>query len=385
MAFFMPTSRLPTIVCAAAVTLTVAFLCVNEAAFADDWPVLRGDSHQTGAAAGPLADPLSLKWTASLKARTESSPTIVSETLCIGAENGVLYCLDTRTGKLNWKYETGGGAIKGAPGIKDGRVFIGNYQGVMHAVVLATGAKLWTFKTGNDIISSANFAGNKVIFGSYDHCLYAVDAATGQLQWKFETDAQVHCSPCITDKAVIIAGCDGLLRTIAPDTGVQIEAIDLASNVASAPVFAEGRLYVAAFNGSAICADLSPLRMLWSVSADAQETVPLYASPALAKGCLLIAGRDNLVRGLSADSGKARWTFTTRGKVDSSPVVVGERVFFGSADGTLYEVGLADGKKRWSYPTGAPILSSPAVANGCLYVASQDGVVFCFSASGKER
>ena len=75
-------------------------------------------------------------------------------------------------------------------------------------------------------------------------------------------------------------------------------------------------------------------------------------------------------------------SFNTRGKVDSSPVVVGakgkEVVVVGSEDGNLYMVNLADGKEIWKYEIGQAITSSPAVVNGMVVVGSEDGNVYAF-------
>lgn len=66
--------------------------------------------------------------------------------------------------------------------------------------------------------------------------------------------------------------------------------------------------------------------------------------------------------------------------MDSSPVVVGDRVFIGSNDGNLYELGLTDGKERWKHNAGKPISAAPAVGEGVLVIGSEsrDGKVFCF-------
>jgi outer membrane protein assembly factor BamB len=80
------------------------------------------------------------------------------------------------------------------------------------------------------------------------------------------------------------------------------------------------------------------------------------------------------------DSGELVWTFNTGGKVDSSPVVVGDKVVFGSDDGRLYIVSLTDGRELWSYEIGQPVGSSPAVADGKIVIGSDDGGIYCFGA-----
>jgi outer membrane protein assembly factor BamB len=81
---------------------------------------------------------------------------------------------------------------------------------------------------------------------------------------------------------------------------------------------------------------------------------------------------------VNRENGEAIWTFGTQGKVDSSPVIVGEKVVVGSDDGRLYIVSLKDGKELWSYEIGQAVGSSPAVADGRIVVGSDDGGVYCF-------
>ncbi|HEY9170913.1 MAG TPA: PQQ-binding-like beta-propeller repeat protein, partial [Verrucomicrobiae bacterium] len=86
---------------------------------------------------------------------------------------------------------------------------------------------------------------------------------------------------------------------------------------------------------------------------------------------------------LNRADGKPVWAFATRGKVDSSPVVCGDKVVVGSNDGRLYIVSLDKGKELWSYEIGQPIESSPAVVDGRIVIGSDDGSVYCFGAKGK--
>jgi len=80
------------------------------------------------------------------------------------------------------------------------------------------------------------------------------------------------------------------------------------------------------------------------------------------------------------------WKFRTGGRVISSPAVVGDAVFVGSTDGSVYAVNRGDGTQRWKYDTRGPISSSPAVHNGVVYVVSVDGLLHAVDAiTGKAR
>jgi outer membrane protein assembly factor BamB len=74
-------------------------------------------------------------------------------------------------------------------------------------------------------------------------------------------------------------------------------------------------------------------------------------------------------------------SFKAAGPIKSSPVVVGDKAFFASVDGTVYSVGLgAAPKPRWQYSVGAPIRSSPAYAPGArlIVIGSDNHKVYAF-------
>jgi outer membrane protein assembly factor BamB len=74
---------------------------------------------------------------------------------------------------------------------------------------------------------------------------------------------------------------------------------------------------------------------------------------------------------VDAESGAARWTFTTGSEIKSSPVVAGDRVLIGSYDGHLYALSL-DGKLLWKARTEGPVHATPAVRDGIAYIAGCD-------------
>ncbi len=69
-----------------------------------------------------------------------------------------------------------------------------------------------------------------------------------------------------------------------------------------------------------------------------------------------------------------RWVVKAGGAVQSSPVVAGGRVFFGSDDGSLRAVALADGSNVWTTALGAAVEAAPLVVNGVVYVGAGEGL-----------
>jgi outer membrane protein assembly factor BamB len=79
-------------------------------------------------------------------------------------------------------------------------------------------------------------------------------------------------------------------------------------------------------------------------------------------------------------TGKAAWTFATRARVDSSPIVAGNRIYIGGNDGKLYVLDTATGKSVFEFEAGGPLSASPAIADGRVVIGSQDGKLFCLGA-----
>ena len=79
---------------------------------------------------------------------------------------------------------------------------------------------------------------------------------------------------------------------------------------------------------------------------------------------------------LDPDNGTPLWTYNAKVRVDSSPVIAGNRVYFGA--GALIALDLATGTEVWRFETGASITASPAIAAGRLIIGATDGVIYSF-------
>ena len=81
-----------------------------------------------------------------------------------------------------------------------------------------------------------------------------------------------------------------------------------------------------------------------------------------------------MVHALNPQTGQPLWTYPAKSRVDSSPVIVGERVFFGTVGGELVALNLNSGEKVWEFVIGAAIIASPSVVPWeNLVIGADDG------------
>src|SRR5262249_49329613 len=154
--------------------------------------------------------------------------------------------------------------------------------------------------------------GDAVYFPAGNDGLFALDAATGKERWNFRADLHIDSTPAVESGR---------------------------GYVGSGP----GRRFKAAEGG---CLDAATGRPAGRTPGN----LPAWASPAVAGGHVFAGlGNGRLTKGaespevpagalacLDASTGAILWTFPARDAVFGRPVVVGERVVFGSRDGHLY-------------------------------------------------
>jgi eukaryotic-like serine/threonine-protein kinase len=187
----------------------------------------------------------------------------------------------------------------------------------------------------------------------------------------------VHGTPAVADGLVYLAGCDEVFRAIRLEDGKEAYRVPIGAYTGASVAVVGRRAYFGNFNNEVMALDLEKRTIAWRYSHPDRQ-FPFYSSAAVAKGLVVLGGRDKMVHGLDAATGKARWTFATRARVDSSPVIAGERVYVGSNDGRFYVLGVDKGDKLWEFDAGGPLSASPAVAAGRIVIGSQDGRLICF-------
>jgi outer membrane protein assembly factor BamB len=221
----------------------------------------------------------------------------------------------------------------------------------------------WKQTFGGAVDSSPAVVGSRLYVGSDDKNLYAIDTATGNIIWTFNdpvggvgTTLAWDSSPTVAtvgNQTVIFAGNDNKNLYAVRDDGTvpfKLWAYTTGGPVKSSPV-------VTTIAGT-------------QVVIFGSEDKNLYA---------LVASTGALYGG---------WTpnpFVAAGLVETSPAILGQTVFFGSAvaNGPLYAVNLGNGVKLWDSTTTALlpgatglIYSSPAVANVVVGGVPTDLVFF---------
>lgn len=106
----------------------------------------------------------------------------------------------------------------------------------------------------------------------------------------------------------------------------------------------------------------------------------------LSDGTIIIGSRDGNLYAVNSD-GSLKWIFTTKGRIETSPVVSNDKIYVGSNDGSLYAVTASNGTLLWEFPTSGKI-RNPVIAvspDGNCYFGNEAGEIFAVDEAGDMR
>jgi eukaryotic-like serine/threonine-protein kinase len=270
-----------------------------------------------------------------------SSPAVWKGAVYFGSGDDHIYALDAATGAEKWKFKTGD-VVHASPAIVDGRLYVGSWDSYFYALDAATGRELWKFKTGEDpdihnqvgIQSSATVANGIVYFGCRDSKFYALDAATGQQKWVFPNKGSwVITSPVVQGGKVYFATSDtALLHVLDAQTGEPMDTLKFHWPIFGSPSIAGNTMYVASQDGILTAIDLTKRKPVWTFQSDGSRRNLPALSKADGAPNYEAAFASNFYDDIVAGIGKMH----SVGTILSSPVISGDNVYIGTAEGNLY-------------------------------------------------
>lgn len=286
----------------------------------------------------PAAEPMPDPWDFFL-----SSPSVWNGAVYFGSSDGNIYSVDAASGALKWKMRTGD-VVHSSPAIADGTLYVGSWDTYLYALDPTTGKEQWRFKTGDDpdihnhvgIQSSPAVMDGVVYFGSRDSYAYAVDAATGKQLWKLSTDGSwVNNSMVVHDgKAYFGTSIPGLMHAVDAKTGKSVFDLPTGTPVFASMALAGDMLYLGNFGGKLTAIDVKTQKPVWVFETDgAKQNGPAMTN---ADGTIKFETVFTSKKLFYDDMVLAVHKLFTMGTILSSPVVVGDTIYFGSTDGNLY-------------------------------------------------
>jgi outer membrane protein assembly factor BamB len=144
------------------------------------------------------------------------------------------------------------------------------------------------------------------------------------------------------------------------------------------PVIWGNHIFQIADNGVLVAIDKHNGQTFWSRSLGAlSASTPAVSATTVYVTVLKthIPGIPGRIYALNSRSGQTRWWRDLPSASESSPLLDGERLFFGSQNGTVYALSTRNGRVLWTYHASGSVKASPTLSGGILYFGDYSGHV----------
>jgi len=318
----------------------------------------------------------------------------------IGAASQYVYCLDSGSGKLIWKYKLSDW-IRSKPLKLEMNLYIATLDS--HLVALKDDgpsvSELWHTQLGEHGIT-ADLVGNSkgVLVTGRDLILYSVSPITGFIQWhrgvldgtwidNHFIAADVigggfQSSPTVVDGILYIGGPDHFINAIDADSGKEVWRFEGSGMISATPIVADGKVF---------CGQSFGCNEFFALLKDTGEPVwiskeygNVWVSAAYANKHLFIGGKDGRMHCVDSESGNILWTYNagrslpTSGNlfgIYSNPISDEKNIYFGSWAGFYIALDQISGNMLWKAKScddfrtdGKPDSGAPVLWKDHIYV-----------------
>jgi outer membrane protein assembly factor BamB len=208
--------------------------------------------------------------------------------------------------------------------------------------------------------------------------------------WVHQVKALTEFPPVIWQGRIFQLIDDGELVSLVAKTGKQRWTRRIGALAASSPAVDDERVYVVLLEGKSGSGRgrVAAVRqrgggIVWSKALPSRAE----SSPLLLGGRLYFGSENGTLYCLDADTGRQRWTYKASGAIKGSPTFSDGKLYFGSYGGDVQAVRASDGKLVWKSGAARGVVRSgnfyatAAVAFGRVYIGNTDGREYSFAAS----
>lgn len=347
-----------------------------------DWPTDGQTEERSRNVDETLELPLELAWEYSANAGFgTSSPLILQDRVLVGNRKGEVHTVELETGRGRG-FKQMGESVEGSPLIHEGIMFVPVAWGkrVLVAFDLAKGTNLWR-KRGVPFATALIGHGETVIGIDIEGTLRAFSIRNGEEVWSLELApfTTFKASPVrLSDTSILVADISGKVYRVNVDEREVEWTRDLEAPIYETPAVDGGEVVIATTRGTAhlLNADTGSDRWMWK----GPEHLRMGA-PAVSERYVILGSTEGTVRSFDRSTGELIWETAFDDVVSAAPLIADNAVFIGTLGEEVAALNLQSGDITWTAEVKGRIKSAMAFADGGLLVLTEPKWVLYFKPS----
>lgn len=207
--------------------------------------------------------------------------------------------------------------------------------------------------------------GDTLYLGNLEGKLMAVDRQHGRVIWTARYPGAIESRPLVVNKTIYFGCSDGYVYAASVHGGRLQWKTDFQTEVLGSMSHWEGRIYLQTADGRIAALDASTGKMIWEIKRPPvkDKSIRGVSQPVVHGQSLFVGTIDGAIAVYNALDGALIWEkrLTSGGRfsdVDTTPIVVDDRVVISAFDGKTYALSVKNGSVFWSYDAGAAFETS---------------------------
>ena len=286
------------------------------------------------------------RWKSDLKIELSAGPAAGEDVVVVASKDGFVILLDAKSGAERWRTYIGGETLA-RPLIKDDAVVVQSIDNRLRALSIYDGKQRWEVEQSMPLLtvrgaSSPLLIGSRVVAGFDNGRLLAVNAGTGDIEWdsmlslptgRSDLDrlSDIDGSIAVVGQDIFAGGYHGRIASIAAESGQVLWSREISTHVGVAADW--NSVYTARDDGEVIALARNNGADTWRnddlLRRDPTLPVPFHTT-------VVVGDFEGYLHFFSSIDGDpvARLRFG-RKAITSQPLVVANRLYIQSDDGTL--------------------------------------------------
>jgi len=305
------------------------------------------------------------------------------------SQDGKVVAFDPESGKTQWKMDLEI-ELSSGPAVGEGSVSVATKDGFVVLIDASTGAEQWRTYIGGETLSNAVIADDLVVVQTIDNRLVGLTRFDGKQRWELEQTLPIltlrgASSPILVGSTIVCGFDNGRLLAVDIDSGdIEWDSmlavptgrsdLDRLADIDGAIAVVGQDIYAAGYNGRVASIAAESGQVLWS------KEISSYVGMAADWNSVYTSRDDGEVLALGRMNGVEAWrNDDLLRRLPTLPVPFYTTVVVGDFEGYLHFLSNIDGqiigRVRLS---GAAITSAPVVVGNRLFVQSDDGSVAAY-------
>ena len=286
------------------------------------------------------------RWKSDLEIELSAGPAASEDVVVVASKDGFVILLDAKSGAERWRTYIGGETLA-RPLIKDDAVVVQSIDNRLRALSIYDGKQRWEVEQSMPLLtvrgaSSPLLIGSRVVAGFDNGRLLAVNAGTGDIEWdsmlslptgRSDLDrlSDIDGSIAVVGQDIFAGGYHGRIASIASESGQVLWSREISTHVGVAADW--NSVYTARDDGEVIALARNNGADTWRnddlLRRDPTLPVPFHTT-------VVVGDFEGYLHFFSSIDGDpvARLRFG-RKAITSQPLVVANRLYVQSDDGTL--------------------------------------------------